>query len=70
VNTAHRTAIHREPTLLHSPSRPTFNEQLCFFGTGNEAVSTQASFGWWATLALVLAIVPWVLFGVMIWIFA
>ena len=70
MNTAHRTAIHREPTLLRSRSRLTFNEQLCFFGSGNEGVSTESSFGWWATLALVLAIAPWVLVGVMIWMFA
>ncbi len=70
MNTAHRAVSHREPTLLRSRSRLTFNEQLCLFGSGNEVVSTQASFGWWATLALVLAIVPWVLVGVMIWMFA
>jgi hypothetical protein len=70
VNTAHRTVSHRPPGLLRSRSQLTFNEQLCFFGSGNEVVSTQASFGWWATLALVLAIVPWVLVGVMIWLFA
>jgi hypothetical protein len=70
VNTAYRTVSHGQPTLLRSRSRLTFNEQLCFFGSGNEVTSTQASFGWWATLALVLAIVPWVLVGVMIWTFA
>jgi hypothetical protein len=70
VNTVHSTAIDREPTVLRRRSRLTFNEQLCLFGSGNEVVSTQASFGWWATLALVLAIAPWVLIGLMIWMFA
>jgi hypothetical protein len=70
VNTAHRTVSRRQPTVPRGRRRLTFNEQLCFFGSGNEVVSTQASFGWWATLALVLAIVPWVLLGVMIWMFA
>jgi hypothetical protein len=50
--------------------RLTFNEQLCFFAQGNNTGSTQASFGWWATLALFLAIAPWVLVVWMIWTFA
>jgi hypothetical protein len=70
VNTAQDTVRHRQPMPLRSRSRLTFNEQLCFFGSGNEIASTQASFGWWATLAVLLAIVPWVLFGFMIWMFA
>jgi hypothetical protein len=53
-----------------SRSRLTFNEQLCLFAQGNDAVVTRASFGWWATLALALAVVPWALVGVMIWLFA
>jgi hypothetical protein len=70
VNTAHRTVSHPQPMPLRSRSRLTFNEQLCFFGSGNEVASTEASFGWWATLAALLAIVPWALVGLMIWMFA
>jgi uncharacterized membrane protein YkvI len=55
---------------LRRPSRLTFNEQLCFFASGNEVSSTEASFGWWATLAVLLAIVPWALVGFMIWMLA
>jgi hypothetical protein len=67
VNTAHHPARHREPMSLRGRSRLTFNEQLCFFAPGNDAVSSESSVGWWATLALVLAIVPWALVGVTIW---
>jgi hypothetical protein len=70
VNTAQRTVNHRQPMSLRSRSRLTFNEQLCFFGSGNEVASTEASFGWWATLAVLLAIVPWALVGVTIWMLA
>jgi hypothetical protein len=70
VNKLIAPVSHRQPMLLRTRSRLTFNEQLCFFGSGNEVVSSQASFGWWATLALVLAIVPWVLVGVTIWMLA
>jgi hypothetical protein len=55
---------------LRRRSRLTFNEQLCFFGSGNEVSSTEAYFGWWATLAVLLAIAPWALVGLMIWVFA
>jgi hypothetical protein len=55
---------------LRGRSRLTFNEQLCFFAAGTDAASPEASFGWWATLALVLAVVPWALVGVTIWMFA
>lgn len=70
MNTAHRTMSHPQPMLLRTRSRLTFNEQLCFFGSGNEVTSTEASFGWWATLAVLLAIVPWALVGLMVWTFA
>jgi hypothetical protein len=70
VNTAHHTVSHRQPMPLRTRSRLTFNEQLCFFGSGNEVTSTEASFGWWASLAVLLAIVPWALVGLMIWMFA
>jgi hypothetical protein len=60
----------RDPLPLRRRSRLTFNEQLCFFAPGNDAAVTRASFGWWATLALVLAVVPWALVGVTIWMFA
>ncbi len=69
MNTAQNTVSHRQPISRRSPGRLTFNEQLCFFGSGNEAISPQTSFGWWATLAVLLAIVPWVLVGFMIWMF-
>jgi hypothetical protein len=70
VNTAHRTVSHTQPMPLRRASRLTFNEQLCFFASGNEVSSTEASFGWWATLAVLLAIVPWALVGFMIWMLA
>jgi hypothetical protein len=70
VNTAHRTVSDAQPKPLRGRSRLTFNEQLCFFGSGNEVTSAEASFGWWATLAVLLAIVPWALVGLMIWMFA
>jgi hypothetical protein len=70
VNTAHHAVSHAQPMPRRTGSRLTFNEQLCFFGSGNEVTSTEASFGWWATLAFLLAIVPWALVGVMIWMFA
>jgi hypothetical protein len=79
VNTAHRTVSHAQahhtvsdpqPKPLRTRTRLTFNEQLCFFGSGQEVPTTEASFGWWATLAVLLAIVPWALAGFMIWMFA
>jgi hypothetical protein len=70
VNTAHRTVSHPQPMSLRSRSRLTLDEQLCFFGSGNEVTSTEASFGWWATLAVLLVIVPWALVGLVIWMFA
>jgi hypothetical protein len=70
VNTAQRTMSHPQPMPLRSRGRLTFNEQLCFFGSGTEVTPTEASFGWWATLALLLAVVPWALVGLTIWMFA
>ena len=70
MSTVHQPVTQRHQSPLRGRSRLTFNEQLCFFAPRNDAVSTQASFGWWATLALVLAVVPWVLVGWMIWMFA
>jgi hypothetical protein len=69
---AHHTVSHSQPMPFRSRSRSrlTFNEQLCFFGSGCEVPSTEASFGWWATLAVLLAIVPWALVGLMIWMLA
>ena len=70
MNTAHREMSRPETKPLRVRSRLTFNEQLCFFAPASNVDSTQASFGWWAALALVLAIVPWVVVGWMIWMFA
>ena len=70
MNTAQNVVSHRQPISLRSRSRLTFNEQLCLFAPGNEVSSTQASFGWGAALGILLAVVPWVLFGFMIWMFA
>jgi hypothetical protein len=72
VSTAHHSVSQREPLPFRSRSRTrlTFNEQLCFFAPGNDAAATRASFGWWATLAVILAVVPWALVGVTIWMFA
>lgn len=70
MSTAQHSVSQRDPSPFRSRShsRLTFNEQLCFFAQGNDAVATRASFGWWATLALVLAVVPWALVGVAIWV--
>lgn len=77
MSTAQHSVSQRDPSPFRSRSRSrshgrlTFNEQLCFFAQqGNDAVVTRASFGWWATLALALAVVPWALVGVTIWMFA
>jgi hypothetical protein len=60
----------RDPLPLRSHSRLNFNEQLCFFASGNVGAAARVSVGWWATLALLLAVLPWALVGVMIWMFA
>jgi hypothetical protein len=70
LSTAHHSVSQRDRPPLRSRSRLTFNEQLCFFAPRTDASATQVSYGWWATLALVLAIVPWALVGVMIWMLA
>jgi hypothetical protein len=70
VNTAQHEVSQRHPLPFHIRSRLNFNEQLCFFGPGNETGPTHASFGWWAALALGLAAVPWALVALMIWMFA
>ena len=70
MNTAHREVSRPHPTPVHARSRLTFNEQLCLFAPANNVGSTQTFFGWWATLALVLAVAPWVVVGWMIWMFA
>ncbi len=70
MNTAHREMSRPQPMPLHVRDRLTFNEQLSFFAPANNFGSSQTSFGWWATLALVLAVVPWVVVGWMIWMFA
>ena len=70
MNTAHGETSRPQPMPFHVNTRLTFNEQLCFFAPANSVVPTQTSFGWWATLALVLAVVPWVVVGWMIWMFA
>jgi hypothetical protein len=69
VNTAHHAVSQRDQIPSRSRSRLTFNEQLCFFATGNDAVGSREPVGWWATLALGLAILPWIFVGVMIWMF-
>ena len=72
MSTAQHSVSQRDPSPFRSRShsRLTFNEQLCFFAQGNDAVGTRVPCGWWATLALVLAVVPWVVVGVTIWMFA
>lgn len=74
MSIAQHTVSQRDPSPFRSRSRSdgrlTFNEQLCFFAQGNDAVVTRAPIGWWATLALALALVPWALVGVAIWLFA
>ena len=70
MNTAHREMSRPQPVSLRVRSRLTFNEQLSFFAAAEEVGPSQTFFGWWATLALVLAVVPWVVVGFMIWMFA
>ena len=72
MSTAQQSVSQRDPLPFRSRShrRLTFNEQLCFFAQGNDAVGTRVPGGWWATLALVLAVLPWVVVGVAIWVFA
>jgi hypothetical protein len=70
VNTAQHEVSQRDPLPFHIRSRLNFNEQLCFFAAGNETESTRASLGWWAALALGLAVVPWALVALTIWMFA
>jgi hypothetical protein len=68
VHTSHHLAedAHRRV----SRSRLTLNEQLCFFGAGNEAHPPETSVASWAVLALAIVIVPWALIGLMIWMLA
>lgn len=69
MHTAHHPLSNPHSAPLRSRSRLTFNEQLCFFAVGDDTGLPQASYGWWATLAVVLAIAPWAAVGLMIWMF-
>jgi hypothetical protein len=66
VNTAQNVAAQPDTQLL-SRHRLTLNEQLDLFTPPNEFSSPAASYGLWAILALALAVIPWVLVGVMVW---
>jgi hypothetical protein len=70
VNTAYQPVSNRDTLPLRNRSRLAFNEQLCFFASGSDAISGEQSFGWWAALALVLAVLPWALVGLGIWMLA
>lgn len=70
MSTAHHPSTHQDVRLNVARSRLTFNEQLCLFGPVNEARAPEASVRPWAWLALVLAVLPWVLVGLMVWMLA
>ena len=48
-------------------SRIAFNEQLRLFAPANDVRGPAASARPWAFLALALALLPWVVAGLMIW---
>ena len=70
MNTVEQSAPPQDPRTLLGPGRLTFNEQLCLFASSNEIPTPRASLGMWAVLALALAVVPWALVGLAIWLFS
>jgi hypothetical protein len=69
VSTAHQQMTRPQTTPLSVRSRLSFNEQLSFFAPKND-VAPPRPVGWWATLGLVFAVLPWALVALMIWMFA
>jgi hypothetical protein len=69
VSIAQQQMTRPQTTPLRVRSRLSFNEQLSFFAPTNDVVPSRPV-GWWATLGLVFAVLPWALVGLMIWMFA
>lgn len=67
MSTPHHLAMAEDAHPRLGRNRLTLNEQLCFFGTTNEARPPKTSVGRWAVLALAIVIVPWALMGLLIW---
>lgn len=68
MNTVEQSAPPQGPRTPPGPGRLTFNEQLCLFASSSE--TPRVSLGMWAVLALALAVVPWALVGLAIWLFS